>query len=229
MKSIVFDSGPIISLAMNNLLWILEPLKKKYRGEFFMPTAVKGEVVDRPLETKIYKFEALQVDSLVRKGIFKLIYNNEINSLANHLLSLANNSFEAQGNPINIIQYGEMQAVASAIFLDSDAIVVDERITRIMVENPPIAAKILGNKLHTPIRVNEENVEEFTHHTRKIRVLRSVELASMAFELGLLDGYLPKEAGGRKTLLDSVLWALKLKGCSVSENEIGRIMKLEKV
>ena len=52
MKSLVFDSGPIISLATNNLLWVLEPLKNKFNGKFFITQAVKGEIVERPLETK---------------------------------------------------------------------------------------------------------------------------------------------------------------------------------
>src|SRR3989338_5652716 len=181
MKSIVFDSGPIISLTMNNLLWILEPLKKKFNGEFYMPTAVRREVVDAPLATKIFEFEALQVEKLVRDEIFKLIYNNEINSLTNHLLSLANNSFEAKGNPIRIVQYGEMQALASAIFMESEAVVVDEIMIRILIENPRVAAEILKNRLHAPIKAIQRNIDEFIHHTRKIRVIRRVELVTVFF------------------------------------------------
>jgi len=210
MKSLIFDAGPIISLAMNNLLSILEQLKRRFNGEFYLPTGVKSEVIDRPLASKVFKFEALQVQSLVHNGTFKLIYNNEINSLTNHLLSLTNNSFEAYGNPIRIIQYGEMQALASAIFMESEAVVVDERMTRILIENPRVAAEILKN-------------------TRKIRVIRSVELVTVAFEMGLLDNYLPQMEDAERQLLDSVLWAVKLKGCSVSQAEIERILKLEKV
>ena len=61
MKSLIFDAGPIISLATNNLLWILEPLKNKFDGKFYLTDAVKRELVDRPLETKKFKFEAIQV------------------------------------------------------------------------------------------------------------------------------------------------------------------------
>ena len=229
MKSLVFDAGPIISLAMNNLLSILEQLKRRFNGEFYLPTGVKSEVIDRPLASKVFKFEALQVQSLVHNGPFKLIYNNEINSLTNHLLSLTNNSFEAYGNPIRIIQYGEMQALASAIFMESEAVVVDERMTRILIENPRVAAEILKNRLHAPIKAIQRNIDEFIHHTRKIRVIRSVELVTVAFEMGLLDNYLPQMEDAERQLLDSVLWAVKLKGCSVSQAEIERILKLEKV
>lgn len=229
MRSIVFDSGPIISLAMNNLLWILEPLKKKFKGEFFIPTYVKQEVVERPLQTKIFKFEALQVEELIRKGVFKVVYNNEINSLADHLLNLSNNAFEAQGTPVNIIQAGEVQAIAAAVFFDSNAVVIDERITRLMLENPQALENMMANRLHTRLKTNQKNISSFIMHSKGIKVIRSVELVTMAYEMGILDKYIPEDEEGRKMLLDGLLWGVKLKGCSVSNSEIERIMKLEKV
>ena len=56
MKSLVFDAGPIITLTMNNLLWLLNPLKNNFKGEFYLSAAVKEELIDRPLQTKKYKF-----------------------------------------------------------------------------------------------------------------------------------------------------------------------------
>ena len=72
MKTIVFDSGPIISLAMKNLLWTLEPLKKEFGGEFYIPYGVKKELIDKPLQGKKYKFEALQVLRLINLGSLKV-------------------------------------------------------------------------------------------------------------------------------------------------------------
>ena len=60
MKSIVFDSGPIISFDLNNLLWLLVPLKREFNGKFYITSAVKRELVDKPLEIKKYKFEVRQ-------------------------------------------------------------------------------------------------------------------------------------------------------------------------
>ena len=59
MKCLVFDSGPIISLTTNNLLWILEPLKNKFKGRFVITEGVRKELIDKPLTTKKFKFEAL--------------------------------------------------------------------------------------------------------------------------------------------------------------------------
>ena len=35
-KALIFDSGAIITLALNNLLYILKPLKKEFGGEFYI-------------------------------------------------------------------------------------------------------------------------------------------------------------------------------------------------
>ena len=60
MKALVFDSGPIINLALNNMLWILKPLKEKFKGDFYITESVKRECIDRPLTSKKFKYEALE-------------------------------------------------------------------------------------------------------------------------------------------------------------------------
>src|SRR3989338_5995771 len=108
MKSIVFDAGPIISLATNNLLWILEPLKKKFNGEFYITEAVKTELIDVPLETKKFKFEAIQVQKLIDEGIIKIYYDATIRERALEFLELANHVYRAFDNYLRIVHYAEM-------------------------------------------------------------------------------------------------------------------------
>ena len=54
-----------------------------------------------------------------------------------------------------------------------------------------------------------------------------MELVTIAYEKGLLDNYLADVKEPRKTLLDSVLWGVKLNGCSVSRREIEQIIRME--
>lgn len=54
MKALIFDSSSIITLALNDLLYILEPLKAKFKGEFYITEDVKREVIDRPFREKIH-------------------------------------------------------------------------------------------------------------------------------------------------------------------------------
>lgn len=58
-------------------------------------------------------------------------------------------------------------------------------------------------------------------------MIRSVELVTIAYELGMLDKYLPNAPDPKKTLLDSVLWGVKLNGCAVSKHEIEQILRME--
>ena len=225
MKAIVFDSGPIISLAMNNLLWILDPLKKSFGGEFYIPKGVKQEIVDKPLQGKKYKFEALQVLSLIKSGVLTIIDNDRINKESDYLLHLGNSCFNANENNIKIMHYGEIQVLAAANYLNADAIVIDERTTRLIIEKPKLLNTILQKKLHTNVSLNENNLNQFREHSN-IKVIRSVELVSIAYKLGLLDKFLPSMKNQKKILLDAALWGVKLNGCSVSREEINQLLRI---
>ena len=92
--SIFLDSGPVISLSMNSLLWVLEALQKQPNISFSIVSSVKREIMDRPLATKKFKFEALQVERLIEQGTLKVIDKPEFKSKALQLLDLANNALE---------------------------------------------------------------------------------------------------------------------------------------
>ncbi len=227
MTSIVFDAGPVISLTTNGLLWTLEKLKFHFKGRFLISKAIMAELVDKPLEGKKFKFEALKVHRYVEKGVLELFENKELENLTNKLLGLANNSFFAQGNPIKLVHYGEMSGLAVAILDESEAYVVDERTTRLIIENPNKLKNILRHTLHTEIKVNKQVFKELKGLIGNIKIIRSTELATIAYELGILDIYLTNLNYPKETLIESVLWGLKLNGCSVSRKDIERIIRLE--
>ena len=86
MKAMIFDAGPIISLTTNNLLWLLAPLKEKFGGEFYITENIRKELVEKPLKTKKFKFEALQVQDQIEKGVLKVIKNSKTKAKAEQLL-----------------------------------------------------------------------------------------------------------------------------------------------
>lgn len=228
MKSLIFDAGPIISLATNNLLWILEPLKKEFDGKFFITNAVKRELVDRPLETKRFKFEAIQVERLVEKGVLEVMDNDFIRETTPRLLNTANEIFKAYNSYyMRIVHFAEMSVIAAAISLNADAIVIDEKTTRFLIENPSTLAGILKKTLHTSISINENNLKEFKNSVKDIKAIRSIELVTVAYEHGILNSYITKIPDARKNLLESVLWGVKLSGCAVSQDEIDQIVGIE--
>ena len=103
---------------------------------------------------------------------------------------------------------------------------IDERTTRLLLENPRKLAALLTRKLRTEVAYNGATYREFQNEVGKLSVLRSVDLVTIAYELGLLNRYLFKPEL-KKTLLEGVLWGAKLNGCSVSREEIDDIIKME--
>jgi hypothetical protein len=229
MKTLILDSGPIISLTTSNLLWILEELKKKTNVQFAITQGVKRELVDRPLETLRYKFEALQVQSLIEKGTISLINDEAVTKKSQELLNIANSILKGHGQSIKIVQIGEMETLAAAIMYKAEAIVIDERITRTLLENPHGLHLLMEKRLHMQLQHDESTVHEFEEAIRHVTILRSIELATIAYELGLLDKYVVGIPNARRELLESILWSVKLNGCSVTEEEIGTIVKTENI
>lgn len=227
MKSLIFDAGPIISLATNNLLWILEPLKKKFNGKFYLTEAVKFELVDKPLETKKFKFEAIQVERLIESETLEIVDNSFIRQETPILLSTANEIFKAYNNYIKIVHFAEISVIAAAVNLNADAVVLDEKTTRFLIENPKMVLEILRKTLHTSVSINENNLSTFKNTVKNIKTIRSTELVAIAYEQGLLNEYITKIPDARKNLLESVLWGVKLNGCAVSKEEIEQILKVE--
>ncbi len=223
----MFDTGPIISLAMNNLLWLVEPMRNHFGGEFYITPAVYRELIETPLKTKKFKFEAFQILKLINKGLIKVVDSPNVYKDTRKLIELANKIYKSRGNWIKIMHLGEVEAIAAAIHYNSDAFVIDERTTRTLIEDPDRLHKTMKKKLHTQVTVDKANLAEFKSITKDIKMIRSTEMVTMAFELGLLNRYLPNIKNARKQLLESVLWALKLNGAAISQNEIDEMVKLE--
>jgi predicted nucleic acid-binding protein len=227
VKSLIFDTGPMISLATNSLLWILEPLRKKFGGEFYITPGVKKELIDVPIASKKFKFEALQVLSHMKKGTIKLTDTKQIRTTAAKFMSLVNESFQARGSWLKIIHLGEVEAVAAAIHLNAQAIVVDERTLRLVIEDPEGLKRMLEKKLHTKIRVNQKNLIEIAKMTKRMKLIRSIELGIIAYELGLLDDLLPSLPNPKKELLQGMLWGMKIRGAAISQMELDTLVDLE--
>ena len=227
MKSIFFDAGPVISLATNNLLEVLGKLKSRYNGKFYFSGAVKKELIDVPFNSRKFKFEAIQIMKAVENGVFEIFPEEKTSKLTNSLLDLANNIYFAEGTGIRIVHKGEIDSIAGAKILDSEAVAIDERTTRMLIENPRELKDLLGSRLHKKVRLNEENLEKFRNAVGAIKIIRSSEIAAVSYEIGLMKDYLPKVPEAGRELLDGVLWGIKLNGCAISKEEIDEIIKIE--
>ena len=229
MKSLVFDSSTIISLATNNLLWLIRPLRQKFKGTCYLSKTIKHELVDYPLTTKKFKFEAIVINDLIKEDYFELYGNPLVSKESDKLIEISNEIFFARGKGINILQKAEVEGLIIAKNLNSEAYVVDERSLRAVIESPENLKKLLQNKLHTNVTVNKNNLSEFQRRIHGVKLIRSTELAVVAYDLKLLERYITakKKVDNKlkKPLLEGVLWGLKLKGCAISHDEINEILR----
>ena len=226
MSTIIFDSGPLISMTMSNVLWLLPALKSRGNHTFSIVSKVKDEVIDHPIQTRRFAFEAMQILQKVNEKTLTVVVDKKITELGMSLLQEANSIFIAQGQPVHIVDLGEMESLAAAIILKADAVIVDERITRNLVDDPHAIQTVLESRLHMPVEFNDEALHEFQEKIKDIVILRSTEIVARCVELGLLDGYLTKSKSARSELLTAVLWKLKLSGAAISERELDQYEKL---
>ena len=228
MKTLVFDTGPIITLTMNNLLWLLEPLKEMGNCRFLITNQVKEELVDNPLnKTRRFKFEALQVLHYIENGTLEVADGSGIMGQTENLLGLANSCFSAFGHNIKIVHDAEISSLALYMQQNSDAFVLDEKTTRLLIENPRKLQEIMIHNLGTKVTANNNSLKSFQKLTKNVKMIRSVELAMVAYEKGLLDKYLVNIINPRRTLLESILWGIKLNGCAVTKRELEQILRIE--
>lgn len=224
MKILIFDASTLISFAMNGMLEDLASLKKIFKGKFIITQEVKKEAIDKPLTIKRFELEALKIKNLLDNKILELpdslnISDQEISNLTKQILTKANNLLMNKGKSIKILDLGETSCLALSKILKQknipNIIAVDERTTRIYGEKPENLEKLLENKLHMNLDLNEKIVLT----VEKYQFIRSAELIYIAYKKGLIKLKGPK-------VLEALLYALKYKGCSISDQEIEEIINL---
>lgn len=225
MKTLLFDSGPVISLTTSNLLDILEPLKRRFDGAFVITPAVKRELVERPLTIKRFEFEALQVSKIIDDGILTLA-DADVSGRTAHLLKLANRCYQSKGENLHIVHEAEIGLLAAAREFPDSTMVIDERTMRLLLEDPEDLRKLLEQRLHAPVTLRKDALRELQREAGTVRMIRSAELAVTAIAIGVLQGLAPHGRYGQELLLDAVLWRLKSNGCGISAEEIEEVKEL---
>ena len=221
MTSIVFDTSSIISIVSNNLTSVLEPLKKEFKGEFYIPASVKYELVDKPMTIKRFKLEAMMIKKIIDNNLLKTYHSIEVDNL----LHLMNNIYSVRNKGIHILDRAEVEALALVSEIHAEAYVVDERTMRLVIEDPIKLHNLLERKLQTKIDIDIAKVKQLSKMFKGVKVIRSTELMLVALEKGLLKDYF--DGNSKKEFVDALLWGLRLRGSAISTEEIEDLIQLE--
>jgi hypothetical protein len=224
MKAIIFDSSTLISFAMNGLLDYIRELRKIFDGKFLLTDDIKKEIIDTPLTIKRFKLEGLMLQQLLNEGVLEMyssegISKSELDNETKRIMDISNSTFINKGKNINMIHTGEASCLALSRLLAKKGIMnvvaVDERTMRMLCERPENLKRLMEKKLHIKLQANTKNYEEF----KGFEIIRSTELIYVAYKKKMI-----KIKNGM--LLDAILYALKFRGCSISDEEINEIKKL---
>jgi hypothetical protein len=209
---------------MNGLFEEIRGLKKIFDGKFIMTKEVKRETIDKPLTIKRFELEALKIKQLLDENIIVLpkdigISDAQVTERTEQFLNMANSTFSIRDEKVHLIDYGEASCLALSQILNEEkiknVIAVDERTTRMLCERGENLRDLFQKKLHTRINTKKENFRFF----KGFGFIRSTELIYVAYKKGIV-----KLENG--VVLDALLYALKFKGCAISDYEISEIKKM---
>ena len=218
-QSLVCDSSSLISLTDSCFVHALYFLRKKHRGKFIIPPSVEYECVGHPLHMKMHALHALRLKRAILDGAISVVELPDTR-LADELRWLANNCFYADGTPLRLLQQGEVEMLSLAKQIGVDNLLIDERTTRLLSEDPEALRMHLESELHRPISVERENLSSFQRATKGMRFFRSSELLLLAYEKGFFSDYGELEDDA----IGASLYRLKYAGCAIGMGELERYL-----
>lgn len=222
-QSMICDASSLISLTDSCFIHALYFLKRRYKGNFIIPPSVKYECVEHPMSMKAHAIHAIRLKRAINERVIEVVDAN-IGRQVQEIRWMANNLFYADGTPLRLIQEGETEMLALAQELGVENLLIDERTTRMLAEDPESLRHHLEEELRRPITVNDENLSGFSRLTKNMRFFRSSELLLLAYEKGYFADYGELE----QDAIEASLYKLKYAGCAVGFGEISEYLSKRK-
>ena len=205
------DSSAIISLSMNCLSGVLNELGK----EIAVPPGVYEEVIAKPIVSQRFAMGSMRINKLFDNRIF--LVRKPDPKLTQEILDGFNSAFVIRKQPMKIIHEGEAEALALTRFHDVEALLIDERTTRLILEDPQQLRKLLSKQNNDNVQLDIGKINDVKKLIPPVSIIRSAEIAAIAYEKGILSKYLSEDGGN---LIEAVLCALKFSGCAITWSEI---------
>jgi predicted nucleic acid-binding protein len=217
MKTIVFDSSSLISLSSSCLFNAIGEMFKSLGIEAVISKEVEAESVLTPINIKRLELNAMRIKHGIDAGWIKVAGLDEkghAEMLA--LIEKANRCFSTSEGNVTILQKGEVEALVLAEKTGAVALAVDERTARMLVEEPERLRRLLEARQECSVKKDQQIALEISGRFAGLKIVRSSEIAALAFE----KGFLAKEIGEGEKALEAALYSLKYQGCALSSDEI---------
>lgn len=212
MNTLVLDSSALISLSESCVVSALRFLRKSAR--FIAPESVFDESVENPLKIKQYGFSALRIKRLFFEKVVDEVPAAAARS--QEVLSLANSLMLVDGRPLELIQLGEADCLGLVLSGNADAVVIDEKTLKLLVENPNKMRELLRGEYSGKVGFNEAALRKWQQLTRGVKIIRSAEILAVAGRLGYFRFFQEDE----EAAFHASIFALKGYGCSITKEEL---------
>jgi len=214
-KNIVCDSSALISLADTGNLGVLKFLSSQGIC-FYITPGVKSEITTRPMTIRKYALSAIRLQKCVDDGVLKLLASVTLHEQTQRILKAANSMIFAGKKPLELIQLGEAECLAIFASASAHMLLVDEKTTRLLIENPHKLRETIQVRNFDGVRLDQGRRDEFAALTAEVSCLRSAELLAFAYSKGYFDEYrsLKEEA------FKATIYALRDSGCGLASSEI---------
>lgn len=195
----------------------MERIQAHSNCRFAISGSVWQETVTIPQNIKRFELNAERVKRAAEAGWLEIIHpTKETNQLAQQIEQWSNNAFSINDKPLAILQAGEIESMALFISYKADALGIDERTARMLIEEPLRLQNYIGMKHDKTVTKNNSHLQALQQHFKNARIIRSVDLMAWAYRHGLFKF----ELNQTPESLEAALYALKYSGCSVSGEEI---------
>lgn len=221
-NSIVCDSSSLISITDAGLFGALVVVGRNLQGSLLISEAVQNESIDRPINNPQYAFSAVRLKRALLDGIFQLARPNP--NTTQKILELTNSMFYVGGmggRALNLVHQGEAELLAIAVDNNLSTLMIDERTTRMFIEDPIGMKNHMEKEFSSKITVNQKSFQEFQIMTRNIHAIRSAEVVGLAYDMN----YFGKFRELKEKAFESALYSLKFSGCAISFDEIKELVK----
>lgn len=216
MKTIVFDSSTLISFSETCLINALYFLKEKFAVKLLATPAVQREVVATPMGIRRFEFSALRIKKLFDDRVVEVVATPNLKQQTQNVLSLANNLFFVHGHPLQLVQLGEAECVAAFEGASINAMAVDEKTMRSLIEAPEKFSEQVASEYSAKVEIDEGKLAAWKFLAASIKCVRSAELLAVAGRNGFF-----KDFGNAKSeAIASALYSLRSSGCAISSQEL---------
>ena len=214
-KNIVCDSSALISLADTSNLPVLKFLTE--RGINFLVTpGVRSEIVNRPMLIKKYALSAVRLQKAINDNQLKSITSVTLHEQTQRILRTANNMIFSGNKPIELIQLGEAECLAIFSSASAHALMIDEKTTRLLIENPYKLRETIQTRNAESVTLDQTRYDEFAALTTDVSCLRSSELLAYAYTKGYFDDF----GSLKQDAFKASIYSLRESGCSLTSSEI---------